>query len=164
MPDNKKFTMTHFLASGFGSGYLPYMPGTWGSVVGMLMAWFLKPFGAPGFLIATIFTSLLGWKLSHQLIKTHPVNRDPSYIVIDEIAGLFLTYCFIDWVMGGLSTLAWGMGFLLFRIFDIWKPFPIGWVDKKLAASVQTAGLGVMLDDLLAAIPAAAITILVLFL
>lgn len=156
--------MARFLASGFGSGYLPYMPGTWGSMVGVIMACFLKQFGTSGFLIATIFTSLLGWKLSHQLIKDHPINRDPSYIVIDEIAGLFLTYGFINWMMGELSALALGMGFVLFRVFDIWKPFPIGWVDKKLAASVQTAALGVMIDDLMAAVPAAAITILVLFL
>lgn len=156
--------MYQFLASGFGSGYLPFMPGTWGTGVAMLLAWFLRPFGWEAFLIATIFTSLLGWGLSHKLIKAQPKDRDPSYIVIDEIAGLFLTYCLINWILEELSVLALSLGFIMFRLFDIWKPFPIGWVDKKLAGSVQTAGLGVMVDDLMAAIPAAALTILILFL
>ena len=164
MRPNKPFCLPQFLASGFGSGYLPSMPGTWGTVVGLLLSWPLKPFGAVAFLSATIFTFFLGWKLSHQLIKNQPSDTDPSYIVIDEIAGLFLTYCLIDWMMGELSIQALGIGFLLFRLFDIWKPCPIGWVDEKLASSIQTAGLGVMVDDLMAAIPAAATTILVLFL
>lgn len=156
--------LARFLASGFWTGYLPYMPGTWGSIVGVLLAWPLVSFGWEGFLAATIFTFLLGWMLSQKLIQENPQDTDPSYIVIDEIAGLFFTYCVIDWFLGQLSPLALGIGFAAFRLFDIWKPFPIDWIDENLAALPHMTGLGVMLDDILAAIPAAGLTILILFL
>ncbi len=152
------------LASGFYAGYLPYMPGTWGSFVGVLLTWPLISCDWEIFLIATIFTFLLGWLLSQKLIQENPQNTDPSYIVIDEIAGLFLTYCIITWFFGELSFLALGTGFAAFRLFDIWKPFPINWVDKNLSKFPPMVGLSVMLDDILAAIPAASLTILILFL
>lgn len=156
--------MTRFLASGFYTGYLPYMPGTWGSLVGILLAWPLMSYGWEIFLTAAIFTFLLGWFLSQKLTQETPQDTDPSYIVIDEIAGLFLTYCLISWFLGELSFLALGMGFAAFRLFDIWKPFPINWVDKNLSKFPSMVGLSVMLDDILAAIPAACLTILILFL
>lgn len=154
--------MIRFLASGFWTGYLPYMPGTWGSLVAIPLVWILMPFGWQGLLIATIFISFLGWGLSHRLIQEDPYDTDPSYIVIDEIAGQLLTYCIIQWFNTSLTLLDLGIGFVFFRVFDIWKPFPIGWVDQRLAGSVPTAGLGVMVDDLIAAVPAAVLAILVL--
>ena len=152
------------LASGFYAGYLPYMPGTWGSLVGVLFAWPLLTFGWEGFLIATICTFLEGWRLSQILTNENPQDTDPSYIVIDEIAGLFFTYFLIAWFLEGLSFIALGVGFAAFRLFDIWKPFPIGWVDKNLSKFPSMVGLSIMLDDMLAALPAAGLTILILFL
>lgn len=154
--------MIRFLASGFGTGYLPYMPGTWGSLVAIPLAWILMPFGWEALLIATIFIFLLGWALSQKLIQVDPHDTDPSYIVIDEIAGQLLTYCIIQWFNASLTLLGFGIGFVFFRAFDIWKPFPIGWVDQRLANSISTAGLGVMVDDLIAAVPAAVFAILLL--
>jgi phosphatidylglycerophosphatase A len=156
--------ITRFLASGFYAGYLPYMPGTWGSLVGVLLTWPLMSCSWDIFLIVTIFTFLLGWFLSQKLVQENPQDTDPSYIVIDEIAGLFLTYCIIIWFFRELSFLALGIGFATFRLFDIWKPFPIGWVDKNLSQFPPMVGLSVMLDDILAALPAAGLTILILFL
>lgn len=151
-----------FLASGFGVGYLPFGPGTWGSLVGVFISWLLLFLGYQGFLLPTLGTFLLGWYLSHYLIIRQPLNRDPSYIVIDEIAGVFFTYALIGLLGCPLSFLTLGIGFGFFRLFDIWKPFPINWVDDKFASSLSTAGLGVMVDDLLAAFPAALLTFLLL--
>ena len=151
-----------FLASGFGTGYLPFMPGTWGSIVGVFISWLLLSFGYPEFLWATLVTFLLGWYFSHHLIKQQPTNRDPSYIVIDEIAGVFLTYALIELLGCPLCLSTLGIGFGCFRLFDIWKPFPINWIDDKFSSSLSTAGLGVMIDDLLAAFPAAFLTFLLL--
>ncbi len=155
--------MIRFLASGFGTGHLPYMPGTWGSLVAIPFAWLLAPFGWQGMLIATVISFLLGWGLSNKLLLDSPEDTDPSYIVIDEIAGLLFTYCLVQLVKSELSSGAIALGFLMFRLFDIWKPFPIGWVEIRLASSPRTSGLGIMVDDIIAAIPAAALTILVLF-
>lgn len=154
--------MVRLLASGFWAGYLPYMPGTWGSLLAIPLAWILIPFGWEALFAVTIFISLLGWWFSQKLICQDPHDRDPSYIVIDEIAGLLLTYSIIQWFNASLTLFGLAIGFVFFRIFDIWKPFPIGWVDQRLAGSVSTAGLGVMVDDLIAAIPAAVLAILML--
>lgn len=154
--------MIRFLASGFWTGYLPYMPGTWGSLVAVPLAWGLAFYGWQGLLAATVFVFFLGWWLSQKLIEQHPTDKDPSYIVIDEIAGLFLTYCIIQWFNTSLMLSELGMGFICFRVFDIWKPFPINWVDRRLADSVATAGFGVMVDDLIAAVPASILAIVIL--
>jgi phosphatidylglycerophosphatase A len=154
--------MVLFLASGFWTGYLPYMPGTWGSLMALPIVWFFISSEEQGLLFITIFITLLGWGVSQKLVEKNPTDLDPSYIVIDEIAGLLLTYCIIQWFNAPLTGFTLGVGFICFRIFDIWKPFPINWVDQQLAKSVSTAGLGIMIDDLIAAVPAAAFATLIL--
>jgi phosphatidylglycerophosphatase A len=72
---------------------------------------------------------------------------DPSEIVLDEVAGQWLTVAFL-----GLGVAPYLLGFVLFRLFDIWKPWPVSWADQRLPG-----GLGVMADDLLAALLAAAL-------
>lgn len=149
-----------FLASGFGSGYLPFMPGTWGSVVGVLIVWTLFYLNIGLSLWELVLgTFLIGWICSHILVKQAPEDTDPSYIVIDEMAGIFLTFAVIQWYNISLSPFILALGFILFRVFDILKPFPIDWVDHKLGQSINAAGLGIMVDDLIAAIPAAIIVI-----
>lgn len=136
----KKFLIL-FLATGFGSGYFPVAPGTAGSVVGLAMAWALgnKSF----FLILFLSVLLLGigiyvsgaagqiWKVS-----------DPSRVVIDEIVGMLVTMIGIP-VTGYYLCL----GFLLFRLFDVWKPFPANLFEIKFEK-----GWGVMADDVMAGI------------
>jgi phosphatidylglycerophosphatase A len=130
-----------FLASGFGSGYLPSVPGTWGSLVGLLLYWPLQrlapvPLGITVFTVAILSCWIAG------LAERELGSKDPQVIVIDEVAGMFFSLVFVPfhWKTG----LA---GFFLFRIFDIWKPFPARLIQDKLPG-----GWGVVGDDLMAGI------------
>lgn len=130
-----------FIASGFGSGYLPKAPGTWGSAVGVLI-WLLAgrlqlPIYAA--LVAGLF--ILGVFCAGAAEKILDCN-DPGLVVIDEIVGQMIALAAMP--MHPVVALA---GFALFRFFDILKPFPVGWVDQHLHG-----GLGIMLDDVLAGI------------
>ena len=134
----------HFLAFGFGSGLAPKAPGTAGSLVGVALGWFTVslPFG---WRIA-ILTVLIGagiW-ICGESARRIGVHDHPG-IVWDEIAGMYMTLLVIPPHIG-LYVLAFG----LFRLFDIWKPWPIRDLDHRLAG-----GAGIMLDDLIAALYAA---------
>ncbi|HRH41230.1 MAG TPA: phosphatidylglycerophosphatase A [Pyrinomonadaceae bacterium] len=148
----------------FGVGYLPLAPGTWGSMVGvgiyLLFAWIEASFN-PKNLSETQITAwihvfngvifigfcLLGiWASGHstKLFK----HKDPSQAVVDEVIGQLLTFLFIPF------TFSWKLilvGFLLFRLFDIWKPYPIDSLQNL------PSGIGVCADDILAGVYAGAI-------
>lgn len=142
-----------FIASGFGSGYLPAMPGTWGSIVGVVIGFLLLQFaGLAGLTIGFFVSFFLGWILSQYLVNQEPDDLDPSYIVIDEIAGILFCFVFVlSWshmlVLDDILLL-----FFVFRVFDIIKPFPINQIERSCADSPKTAGFGIMIDDILAAI------------
>ena len=113
-------------------------------------------------MLVFLITTVGGWVATEQVLKAKNFeDPDPSYIIIDEIAGVALTLILIHVVKGCILPDIFLISFLLFRIFDIWKPFPISWVDHHLAQKTKTAALGVMLDDLLAAFPAALCTIVI---
>jgi phosphatidylglycerophosphatase A len=158
--------MLKFIASGFYSGYLPKAPGTWGSLVAIPICVFLASYGLSILYLAMGLCFLGGWYCSHRLTLDPMADPDPSYIVIDEIVGMMLTGAL------GLSFLKivffqefskvprgsfafWSSVFIAFRIFDICKPFPINAIDDYLAKTQFWRGFGVMIDDVLAAIPAA---------
>jgi phosphatidylglycerophosphatase A len=128
-----------FFASGLGSGFIPLAPGTWGSLVGVVLVW---KFWGSSILLQVLWAALLGalgvWVsgVTCQYFK----KEDCQYIVIDEIVGLMVTMVGIP-----ITGYELAIGFLLFRFFDVVKPFPVSWVDKKLKN-----GLGVMLDDVVA--------------
>ncbi len=130
-----------FFASGFGSGFIPLAPGTWGSAVGVALVW---KFWGNSVFVQFLWVLLLGalgvWAsgVTCQYFK----KQDCQYIVIDEIVGLMIT-------MIGIPITGYELviGFLLFRLFDVVKPVPVNWVDKKLKN-----GLGVMLDDVVAGV------------
>lgn len=150
-----------FIATGFGSGYLPKAPGTWGSLVGLLLVFLTLPFGMEGLAFLTVLSVIIGiW--SSTIVMKDLEDPDPSIIVIDEIAGIFLTFLLIACFNGPLSLFHLGLGFCTFRLFDIWKPFPISWVDQNFAKSKKYAPIGVMLDDLLAALPAAFVVLVII--
>lgn len=132
----------YFIAFGFGSGLMPKAPGTWGTLAAiplylllMKTPWFI-------YLALTLFAFVLGVWVSDKVSSDLGVH-DYKGIVWDEVVGYWLTMFLAPqgflWIV---------LGFVLFRIFDIWKPQPIGYVDKKVHG-----GLGIMLDDVLAAIP-----------
>jgi phosphatidylglycerophosphatase A len=131
----------HLLSLGFGSGLAPRAPGTMGTLVGVLFYLPLQSLPWPYYLAVLLLLTGAGIGLCGYTARALGVHDHPA-IVWDEIVGYLLTML--------LAPPGWGwvlFGFVLFRIFDIWKPWPIGLVDKRMKG-----GLGVMADDLLAGI------------
>jgi len=137
----KKDDLIVFLASGGGLGALPKVPGTWGSL-GALPLWFLLSWIGSGwyFLLVLLFSGFAVW-IADEAGKLFKVVDSPV-IVIDEIAGLMLALVGID--LSFRNALA---AFLIFRFFDIVKPFPANWCEDNLPG-----GLGVVADDLVAGV------------
>ena len=129
-----------------GIGRLKPGPGTWGSLA-VLPAFLLGPEAA---LILGLIATLIGFFAVHVVLRDTP-KEDPGWIVVDEAAGMLIA-------LAGLTAEAsiWGIliAFGLFRVFDIFKPWPISWADQ------QKGALGVMLDDIVAGALVAAALIL----
>ena len=128
-----------FIATGCYSGYLPKAPGTWGSLVGLVLFFLLHSLNLEMYLgvVAGIF--LIGTFAAGEAEKIMD-RQDPGLVVIDEIVGILITMIGIP-----ATPLAMILGFVFFRIFDIFKPFPVGFVDQRFHG-----GLGIMLDDIVA--------------
>jgi phosphatidylglycerophosphatase A len=133
-------TIEGLLAFGFGSGLAPKAPGTAGSVVALLPALLLVQVPLINALIFIGVAFLAGIWLCGR-VGRRLGEHDHSGIVWDEFVGMWLVLVCIPFHWGW-----WLAGFALFRLFDIVKPWPIGWLDRRV-----NGGLGVMLDDLLAA-------------
>jgi len=129
----------HFLAFGFGSGLSPKAPGTAGTLAAVPILYLMSFLTSVEYLIVLSMIIVAGVWLCGQSSKMLGVHDHPG-IVWDEFAGLFVTMIAVPVTWG--TVLA---GFILFRLFDILKPWPIGWLDKKISG-----GLGIMLDDLVA--------------
>jgi phosphatidylglycerophosphatase A len=133
----------YFIAFGFGSGLMPSMPGTWGTLAAIPVYYLMSDMPWSLYLLLTVAAFILGVFVSERVSKDLGV-QDYKGIVWDEVVGYLLTMFLAP------KGLAWVLlGFILFRIFDIWKPQPIRWIDQKVHG-----GLGIMLDDVVAAIPA----------
>jgi phosphatidylglycerophosphatase A len=154
-------TPARLIATGFGAGLLPKAPGTWGSLAALPAAWILHGLGGfPALAIATVVVIALGiWAIAHETAGRP--DKDPGEIVIDEIAGQWIALWPLSgglWWMGAEPWVfpwpGWVGAFVMFRLFDILKPPPVGWADR------MNTPLGVMLDDILAGIMAAGIVIL----
>lgn len=132
------------VASGLGAGYSPYAPGTCGSVVGLLVFWvarhILNQSGLTFQVICAIFLVVTGIITADVTSRILHV-KDPSLVVIDEITGMFITLVGHEPIIGHLLV-----GFVLFRILDILKPFPIRQLERL------KGGLGIMADDIMAGI------------
>lgn len=133
-----------FLSSGLGVGYLPLSPGTFGSLAGL--AFYYGVGGLALFhyiMVALTMTALAVWLAneSSRFLQVH----DSPIIVVDEIAGILITFI-------GHQGRAWPYlvaGFILFRLFDIWKPLWVGQIDRR-----AKGGLGIVMDDVVAGIMA----------
>ena len=144
--------MTRLIATVLGVGYLKPAPGTWGSLAALPLFWLLHQIGSwPLALSATLVVTVVGiWAIG--LETEGKEDHDPSEIVIDEVAGQWVALLPVSLgaAMAGSDVLAlypgWIAAFVLFRLFDIWKPGPVGWADRRGDA------LGVMLDDLIAGV------------
>ena len=129
----------HFLAFGFGAGLSPFAPGTMGTLVAMPLVWLASGLSLSMYLILVgllIGSGVFICAVSAKRLGVH----DHSGIVWDEIAGYFITMAAMP---AGWMWMV--LGFFLFRLFDVWKPWPISWVDRHVGG-----GLGIMLDDILA--------------
>ena len=141
-----------FLATGCYVGYIPLAPGTLGSLMGIPLLWLLSKLAFPFSVLAMFFFILLSLWIGGEAEKIFN-QKDSPCIVIDEIAGMLVTFAMVPWSMQNIL-----IGFILFRGFDIAKPFPIPLIEKKLHG-----GLGVVMDDIMAGIYANVILRLVLF-
>ncbi|HEY8563101.1 MAG TPA: phosphatidylglycerophosphatase A [Pyrinomonadaceae bacterium] len=168
IPPTKTFLDYFSLAvTTFGVGYLPLAPGTWGSMVGvaiyLLIGWLegaaAKSFGGNGWspeqiaawlhagnLVVFLLFCLLGIWAASRATKLFR-HKDPSQAVVDEVIGQLITFLFIPFATQWYFVLA---GFLLFRLFDIWKPYPIDSLQNL------PTGIGVCADDILAGVYAGA--------
>jgi phosphatidylglycerophosphatase A len=144
-PRKPLFALT--LATWFGCGYSPVAPGTAGSLAAVLIALPLVRyfgFGRIEFAVLAAVTAAVGIWAGDRTARYYG-KKDPGYVVIDEVAGPWFAFA-------GAATFNWKSclaGFLLFRAFDIWKPFP-----ARQAESLR-GGLGIMMDDVIAGIYAA---------
>jgi phosphatidylglycerophosphatase A len=134
----------HFLALGFGAGLAPFAPGTFGSLVGLGIALALAPLGLGWNLAATLAAVVAGIWICGESARRLGVHDHPA-IVWDEVAGMMIA-------MLAAPDSWWGavLAFVLFRIFDIAKPWPIREIDHGMRG-----GAGIMLDDVLAGVFAA---------
>lgn len=134
----------HFLATGFGSGLLKPAPGTWGSLVGLLIAIFLWDVTACRslFIFLSLFSFLGGIYLCGKTGEEIGIHDD-GRIVWDEMVAIWLMFAFLP----EYSLLYYLLTFVCFRFFDILKPQPIRYIDHHLHG-----GLGVMCDDIVAAL------------
>jgi phosphatidylglycerophosphatase A len=137
----------HLLALGFGSGLAPVAPGTFGSVVGLLFGLALAPFGL---WVALTVTTVAGIWICGESARKLGVH-DHSAIVWDEVTGMMLTLLAAPATWWGVA-----LAFGLFRLFDVWKPWPIREVDHGMRG-----GLGIMLDDVMAAGMAAILLLII---
>lgn len=129
-----------------GTGLLPHAPGTWGSLAALPLAWLLLDRLGPLALgVAAILVFLLGWWVS-ALVLRRTRDDDPGPIVVDEVAGQLTAL-----IPATTELWQFALGFVLFRVADIVKPWPVSWADRDIKG-----GLGVMTDDILAGIYALA--------
>ena len=129
----------HFLAYGFGLGLMPFAPGTFGSLAGVALFWFRSSLGARAYAGIVVVMAFLGIFICGQTARDLGAV-DPGRIVFDEIVGylvaMFLVPRKVPWIVAG---------FVIYRLFDIWKPWPIH------AAEIQLGlGSGIMADDIVA--------------
>ena len=133
----------YFLAFGFGSGLLPWVPGTWGTLAAIPLYLLIASCNPWLYLTIVVLAFVFGVLICDKVSNDLGVH-DYKGIVWDEVVGYLLTLFLAPMHLGWMI-----LGFILFRIFDIWKPIPIRWVDRSV-----NGGFGIMLDNVLAAIPA----------
>lgn len=133
--------LNHFFAFGFGSGLAPRAPGTFGTLAAIPIFWLIQDLSWPLYLSWLVITFALGVLWCDRSSRALGVH-DHGGIVWDEMVGYWLTMFFApagwQWML---------VGFILFRFFDILKPWPIGAVDRRVHG-----GFGIMIDDILAAV------------
>jgi len=149
------------VASVFGIGYFDVAPGTIMSAIAVPLAVLIgiRGGGGMGILASSLIAFVIGVLACADHVR-ETGREDPSECVIDELAGQWLACAFAMLTFNGLLPLdhlslpAFGLAFALFRLFDIWKPWPVSWADTKLKG-----GIGVMTDDMIAGLMAGVLVV-----
>ena len=128
------------VATGFGAGYSPIAPGTAGSLVGLLLFWPLRSLPTPIQVAVLVAVFLAGVAAGARVARSVGVE-DPGIVVVDEVAGMWTTLLFLPF-----TPFTAGLGFVLFRVMDVWKPYPARQLEDL------PGGWGIMADDLMAAV------------
>ncbi|MCA8883193.1 MAG: phosphatidylglycerophosphatase A [Rhodobacteraceae bacterium] len=150
--------LTRALCTLGGVGLIRPAPGTWGTAAALPLGYLIHALaGFPGLVIATLLATAIGiWAIGREEAATG--NHDASEIVIDELVGVWIAL----WPLSGglwhaglgpwvFPWPGWIGAFAFFRLFDIWKPGPVGWADR------QPGAIGVMMDDVIAGLFAAVV-------
>jgi phosphatidylglycerophosphatase A len=140
-----------FVASAGGAGYLPLAPGTWGSALAVAIFVLFSPVGPWRFAVTLVALFFLGIWAADAAERVFG-REDDRRIVIDEVGGQLVTLAPLLALGSSRSLSALVTGFVLFRCFDIWKPGPVRWAERRFRG-----GLGVMMDDLVAGALSAAV-------
>jgi phosphatidylglycerophosphatase A len=135
-----KLRLALLFATGFGSGYSPFAPGTAGSAVGLLFVWGMSFLDTTGQIVATVAVSLLAMAAA-DIVATSMGLKDPGLIVADEIAGMMVTMIAVPLTWKSLV-----IGFILFRVMDVVKPPPARQFERF------KGGVGIVADDLMAGV------------
>ena len=143
MTGEHKLPLNHpaaLIATWGGAGRLPLMPGTWGSAAALPFAWVIhSAWGAAGMFAAAGLVFVAGMWAAAVLAKNLG-QKDPGEIVVDEVVGMWIAVALVP-----PSLSLYALAFILFRGFDIVKPWPVNWADRQLPGA-----LGVMADDVFA--------------
>ena len=130
-----------FCATGAGSGYVPVAPGTAGTAAAVIPFFLLSSFPLSLYLLTTVSFIFISIWCAHRAAILLQM-KDPPPVVIDEIAGYLVTMASFPFTWPYVAA-----GFIMFRVFDIIKPYPAGWIDRKV-----DGGYGIVLDDVAAGI------------
>lgn len=158
MPAGWRQSCAVWVATGFGLGRVPYAPGTWGSLLGVLIAWLIFPSVGyrsevgPWPTLSTLFIASLLAYVAIYITERYWQTHDDKKIIIDEVVGQMVVCLWFP-----PTVLSWALAFAFFRGFDILKPPPIGWVDRWYKRSWAT-----LMDDILAGAAAVCLLRLVL--
>jgi phosphatidylglycerophosphatase A len=146
VPDTVWQNPWHFIAFGFGAGAMPFAPGTFGTLITIPFYLALRSLSDVNYLMVTLLVTIASMLICEKVSRDVGIH-DHQGMCLDEVAGFLVTMYAAPhhwmWIV---------LGFLLFRVFDIWKPWPIGFIDRRVGG-----GFGMVLDDVLAGVYACAV-------
>ena len=156
--DQRRAVLSHpagWIASGFGSGFSPFASGTAGSAAALIPWFALRELSPVWYVFAIVALFVIGVWASSFVVKTLQIE-DPGVVVWDEFVGQWITLFPLVVVPRAWPWIAVAFG--LFRVFDVWKPWPASWADRNVKG-----GFGAMLDDVFAGVYAAIVLAVALF-